>query len=259
MNLKHRHEEVFEELKEYLEVLAGGYPVAEMSSTYEQIEECFKALACCHLLRNADPDKFQRDLVRAAFARRDFLLRCEAEKNENDHRRARSRSGGVFAALAAADVDLASEVSALSPKQWLRDGEYVDDFAYHIVLHHLLMGADQPTLEMAVAAYEEALDGRNDARLNICVALVARDGATFEDAFRALVAAQAAQMDEERPGKEAISTFEPQSLVFVEGLALLRLAERAGIATSTEYPPLCPAMARVAPLGQRLENILAEL
>jgi hypothetical protein len=259
VTLEQRHEEIFEDLKEQLGVLAGKYPVVEMGAIYEQIEECFKALACCHLLRNADPAKFQRNLIWSALGRREFLLRCELEKNQEDHRRARSRSDAVFAALAAGDSALAREVGDRAPMDRIREGEYQDDFAYHMLIYEILREAAPAMLATALAAYETALDGGPSERLTVCTALTSADGPAFEEAFQALLSAQVTKMEDERAVNEAVATFEPQSRLFIEGLALLRLAEQRGIVPSSPEYPLCPSMARVGPPQQRPDDIFAEL
>lgn len=260
MTLARRHEDVFEDLKAQLSLVAGNSPVSELGPVYEQVEECLKALACCHLLRNADTAKFQNNLVWAALARREFLDRCQVERNLSDHRRARSRSEAVFAALAAGDLALALEVGDLSPMDWIRDGEYEDDFAYHWLVHLLAKNSDAGALQRAFDAYERALDDGPGERLAVCRALCTKDSAAFEEAFPALVAAQAARMDEARAGDEAIDTFEPQSRLFIEGFALLRLADTQGISpASPGYPPLCDSLARLAPLPVRPDDIFVEL
>jgi hypothetical protein len=260
MSLADRQEQVFEILKEQICVIGAKYPVAEMGTVYEQVEECFHALACCHLLRNADKNKFQNNLVWSALGRRHFLMRCESEKNPNNFCLARSRSDAIFCALAAGDLELAIEVGDRSPPAPMLDGEYEEDFAYHVLVYLLAKAADSPVLEKARADYEKALDGGDPERLAVCTALCGRDAAAFDESFRALVAMHTALMDEQRPQNADRPTFEPKSLLFVEGLALIRLADLRQIARpKRDYPPQCPSIAFVKSLRTRPDDIFQEL
>jgi|GEM_PF-2286175 len=259
MSLAQRHEVIFETLKDHLCVIGGKYPAAEVGLVYEDIEDCFHALACCHLLRKADKRKFQNNLIWAALARRHFLLRCQQEKNDADFRRARSRSDAIFCALAAGDRELAIEIGGRSPDAAVREGEYPDDFAYHVLIFRLAASADDDLVTAAYEAYKaEATDGGE--RLAVCEALCVRDASAFDEAFAHLVDHHTTQMNEERPARPDQPTFEPKSLVFVEGLALLRLAEWRTIERlRREYPPQCPSIAIVKPAAARPDDIFLEL
>jgi hypothetical protein len=54
-------------------------------------------------------------------------------------------------------------------------------------------------------------------------------------------------------------TFEPGSYVFVEGLALLRLADRFGIGPQRREYPRCPYLVRMTPLRARPDDIFLEI
>lgn len=259
MSLAQRHEVIFESLKEHICVIGAKYPVAEVGQVYEDIEDCFHALACCHLLRKADKRKFQNNLVWAALARRHFLLRCQQEKNDADFHGARSRSDGIFCALAAGDRDLAVEIGRRSPDAVMKDGEYPDDFSYHVLIYRLAAAAADDQVKAAFEAYKaEAKD--DGERLAVCEALCSRDASAFDETFAKLVDHHTTQMNEERPSHTDRPTFEPKSLLFVEGLALLRLAELRGIERRRrEYPPQCPSTAIVKPASVRPDDIFLQL
>jgi hypothetical protein len=254
-----RHEVIFESLKDHLCVIGAKYPAAEVGQVYEDVEDCFQALACCHLLRKADKRKFQNNLIWAALARRHFLLRCQREKNDADFRQARSRSDAIFCALAAGDRELAIEIGKRSPDTAVKEGEYPDDFAYHFLIYRLAASAPDEEVTAAREAYKASVDDGGE-RLEVCEALCARDASAFDDAFAQLVDHHTTQMNEERLAQPDRPTFEPKSLVFIEGLALLRLAEWRGIERRRrEYPPQCPSIAIVKPAPSRPDDIFLEL
>lgn len=259
MNLEEAQRNGISEAKDQLSVLEGGFPLASLGKVYESLGELFAGVACCSLLLNADVAKYQRQLVWSAFSRRRYLKRCRAE-GLSDLYQARSRSEAVFCALAAGDRPLAAEVGELSPTAFIPDGEYPDDFAYHALVHAMAGGAPEDTLAERLAQYERELDGGPGERLAVMAALHARDAAAFEETFPALVAAQAEAMVEERIINAEDPSFEPRSRLFIEGLAILRLAELRDMPPAqSEYLPLCPELARVSPLSERPEDLFATL
>jgi hypothetical protein len=256
MSLAHRQEQLVSAIKEGISVIAAKHPIGELGDAYEELEEAFEALACCHLLLHADVTRFRHNLVWSVFARRDYLTRSAAEALDDFHL-ARSRSQAVFCALAAGDPALAVAVGDLSPGLPMRDGEYPDDFAYHWLIHLLQKSSDDVSLDAASLALERA-DGQTE-RLEVCKALITRDAAAFESSFEELIVVHEGLMAEELPLHEDRPTFEPRSQLFVEGLALLRLAEQRGIIPAADDYRLCPSLARLRTPSPPPEDIFALL
>jgi hypothetical protein len=93
---------------------------------------------------------------------------------------------------------------------------------------------------------EASLEGGPSQRLPVCRALLARDQAAFDEAFASLLSARRTETNAAKKTFEAEElTFQPESRVFVEGLALLVLADQRGLKTAPEYLPLCPSLARL--------------
>ena len=92
---------------------------------------------------------------------------------------------------------------------------------------------------------EAALSGTDSPRCAVVQALVARNAATFETAFDALIAVRQAEIraDIARSQLETPQIVAERQ-VFIEGLALLRLADAAGMATRVAHL-YCPSNARV--------------
>src|SRR6185369_13174935 len=112
----------------------------------------------------------------------------------------------------------------------------------------LALLVEDPPVETEARAllprFERALDGADSARLVVCRSILDRDQLGFDESFEALLAEREAQI---RDDKERGQTEEPpviaQRRVFVEGVALLRIAERFGLTTQAEYR-FCPLLAR---------------
>lgn len=259
MKLRDARTEILELLKEQLSIIAGGYPAAKLGEVFEDVAKCFQAIGCANLLISADAEGFHRNLIWAGFTRRHFLNRSLAERSADDFHLARSRCESFFCTIAAGDILLAREIGDLSAQRWLPDGEYEDDFSYHLFLSLVINGSDAPACASALERLEGSLRGAPPTRLDICRAIHARSSADFEAAFGALLDAHLQWVEEGRSLFSDDVTFAPRSYVFVEGLALMRLAEQLQIGPREREYPLCPSIARVNPLRARPDDLLVEI
>jgi hypothetical protein len=188
---------------------------------------------------------FGQNLTRSGRVRLAYLHRIGGEGAEDDHHSASARIDGLMDALAASGLFLGREIVMASRHSWLPGAEYEDDFCYAQLIHRLvLQESDQPTNAL-IQQYENVLDGQPNARLDVCRALLNRDQSAFDEAFDSLIhvqedkiAADKARFQLEEP--EVMS----QRLIFVEGLAVLRLATLHGLKTESDYL-LCPSIARL--------------
>jgi Immunity protein 49 len=207
---------------------------------YEDAAEALRAHGILRLLVDAERDGFSTSLVMSGHARRAFLRRC-ARQRYADCFLAFSRSGSMLDAIAADDLTLAAEIFSLSAATLRRGDEYEDDFRWQRFLGVLLTGAPSSELDAALAALDAASEG-SGARLALAKALRARDAAAFDEAFRALLAERSALNEEDAARSAEEVTVAAGALVFVEGIAVLKLARRSGIAVAHEYP-MCPTLA----------------
>lgn len=220
------------------------YPIEQVGRLSSEISEKFRSLAIMQLLGEASTDLFLHNLMRSARARVTFLERLQREGIVDDYYRASGRYGPLIDAIAAADFDCARRIAELSPVE-MQPGEYDDDYLYAQILHRLIQ-EDPPVAELnALATQLEAfLNGEPSARLDAARALITADQQAFEAAFEDLLFDFEARV---RKAKERGQLEEPmvlaQRAVFMEGLAVLQLAENGGLLTDSEYP-YCPALAR---------------
>jgi hypothetical protein len=205
---------------------------------YELAAECLRAHAILRLLFDAKGDKFSNDLVMSGQARRAFLRRCRAAGYTNYYA-ARSRTGSLFDAIAGNDFGLAAEIAHLSPDEFRPGDEYEDDFYYQLYL-----GVSVSAPESGRAAILErfaAAAGDNNTRLQVCQALEGHNSAAFAEAFENLLLERKREIAADGAAKEDL-TVAIGTKIFIEGVALLRLANRSGIPIAPEYA-MCPAMA----------------
>src|SRR5581483_2076951 len=259
MSLADKRSSLLEDVEDQLAVIAAGDPVKEVGDVFEQAARDFQAIACCNLLLKADRKGLQKHLFWAGLTQRTFLERSQRQGNVGDFRLARSRWDSMYCAIAAADDRLAGEIHALAPKDWIQDGEYEYDFAYHLFISLVATGGDQPSRATALARFEKALDGSASIRLELCQAIQSASGPLFEDALARLADARVAEVKKEREtANDDDAAFEPLASVFVEGLALVRLGAVLGLAPLRDYP-LCPAIGWLQPASRRPDDLFAEI
>jgi hypothetical protein len=157
-----------------------------------------------------------------------------------------TRNVPLLDAVVAEQWPLAAELAAHSAQQWQQGEEYEDDFAWAAVLQALVLPEDTRRALLAERLERlEAVGAETQAsKLAAARALLAGDGAGFH---RALEAAHAAYEEvTERHAKQGTLPrrgFLPHRHLWMEGLALLRLAERAGLPPPGAYLRYCPRLA----------------
>jgi hypothetical protein len=142
---------------------------------------------------------------------------------------------------------LAREIVKMSRVTWLEGSEYEDDFCYaQLIQGFVSQEMSEYERNTLIARFERVLDGRPSARLDLCRALGNREQESFDEAFDNLIREQEAKIASD---KARFQLEEPevmsQRLIFVEGLAILRLATLSGLKTEPEYL-FCPSIARLS-------------
>jgi hypothetical protein len=92
-----------------------------------------------------------------------------------------------------------------------------------------------------LARFDVAAEGEGP-RLAVCQALDAGDADAFEDAFGNLLRARELENEEDKARAAEEAAVAVGTKVFVEGIAVLTLARRAGIPIARDYP-MCPMLA----------------
>jgi hypothetical protein len=246
-------------LSEYLQVLAydiafwmsayqnSSYPLDQLGDVTEDVTAKLRAAAIIALLAKGDSDGYYHNLMRSARCRVAYLQRCHAAGHAMDHHQASSRLGGFMDAVAAADFVTARQIVSLSPRDWLEGHEYEDDYCYAQIVHELIAAQpDAARLSALFARFEKYLDGQADARLALTKAIHERDQGGFDEGIEALIAQHTDEIEaEKKRNKIEEPAMIAERQVYVDGLALLRIAERLDFTLQGEYLYL-PSMARVA-------------
>lgn len=226
--------------------LSPSYPLPHLGRLSIDVCTKLRALAIAVLLVKADVDRFHHNLIRSALVREAYLRRCRDEGAPLDHHRASGRTAGLLDAIAASAPDIARRIVALSPTDLHKGHEYEDDYCFAQVLHRLVMPTP-PEAEILplLERWAEYPPASSDARLEVCRALLTRDQAAFDEAFESLLN----RRDDQISAEKARNKLEEPAVVaerhvYVEGLAVLRLAAARGLVTQSEYR-MCPSLARL--------------
>ncbi len=235
-----------------MEELSSGLrePLApqEREELLHAFSEHCRIAAIGALLTEADVPELRRCLTLSAQARV-TLLRTQPHQVLNRFR-CSSQSAPFFDALVAGADTLALEIARHSPLHWAGDEELEEDFRYARFLYVFLLDGLQPTpsAEAALAAFQRADDAGGDfptPRRTLCEALFAPHQATFQRALEDLLREheQDAREREESGPLLHPARHHTGKHVFIEGLALLHLAETRGLRTQRDHP-LLPGLAR---------------
>jgi hypothetical protein len=239
---------LLEEARDGVSGAAYGPPAAEAGPLYEGLVDSFQGLAICNLLLDYNAEQFRTDLVFAAGARRQFLQICQRD-GAPAPQCAVSRTEALFCALAARADVLAGDLVRLGPPEWVGGAEYEDDFCYHALLSHAAVpeqAGGLPPPDALLARFAAVLEDGTTPRLEVCRALAAADPTAFRLAFDGLLVERAAWADELYPARRDQPLFLVARHVFVEGLALLALADARGWPMADAYA-FCPEPGRLAP------------
>jgi hypothetical protein len=220
-----------------------GLPFAQMGELAYEVCRKLRTIAIAVLSAKADVNTFYHNLVRSGRIRERYLARCIDENQLLDHYRSSGWYAPLMDTIAARDFDLARRIAVLSPADFNEGHEYKDDYCYAQLVFHLI-GEGKHDPAGLLARFEAYAEAEPNARLDVMKSLVAVSQEDFDVAFSALLHEHRQTID------DAIESGEFEDLhanasrrIFVEGLAMLRIAELNRLATEREYQ-FCPSIAR---------------
>jgi hypothetical protein len=155
-----------------------------------------------------------------------------------------------FDALGAGDFDGAAGIARRSRRTWAQDVEYEEDFLFvEFLMQHFFLDAGPAQGEALLERYEKALQGAEDIRLELCRALLHSQEENFNQSLERFLSERRDRLEELSEGRTVADELLATEWSFsVEGLALVRLAERKSIPTEVEYLHV-PSIARELPPG----------
>ncbi|MBJ6761552.1 immunity 49 family protein [Myxococcaceae bacterium JPH2] len=227
----------------------GQRPAEEREQFLFHMSRHGRIAAISGLLVRMDVPAFHDRLRRSGTYRLRLLRERQAEGRPFNHFTGTGQIAPLCDALAAGDDALAKEIAALSAPSWVRRKEFEDDCHYGRILGLLASdGSPIPSdAELLLADLVRSTGEDSAPRVRICRALLVQEPEAFHGALQALVEEHGAHFRSRAGSLEASQAyFQTERAIFVEGLALLRLAMRRGLAVEErEYAFLpSPAWAR---------------
>jgi len=217
----------------------------EHAKLVEELGSHLRSLAIMVLLGFGKTDRFHHNLIRGARLRLGYLQRCQETDALEEHDFVSGILDPLFDSIAAGDWDLSLTLMRAAPPAYRRGHEYEDDFCSSQLLRQLVEGVPDSAAWAALLHRAEAAFGDPaHPRLALFRAIGERDQAAFDKGFEALLRARSASIDAASKGELAGAPVLAQRAVFIEGLAMLQLAQRFGLVTAPEYA-MCPSLARV--------------
>jgi len=183
------------------------------------------------LLSALDAQGFRQNLYQSGRAYA-FLLRMAQQGYAVDtYSTCKSRAEPFWDAVAADDIESAQEIASLAPAQWQQGLENESDYRYVDFIHALLRSPDErPVLEARFTAFERSTEGSDSARLGLCTALIQRDEQRFGSTLLELLDEHHQHHSELiRTNSIAHEDAQTQAFVFIEGIALVKLARLVDI------------------------------
>jgi hypothetical protein len=219
---------------------ASGEDLATIALSY-------RILGICALLREADAERFATLLCKAGQARLQLLQVAGTGQRLPPALQAASGDVGLGAALAAGDFATAARIAALSPSTHVDGFEDEEDFLFFHFLHQLLRTpVEEDALRRTLDRWTRVVDDEPTPYLSICQALLDADEAAFLAALEEVLEARKDSLRRYRRqldfDRELHAT---EGKVYVNGLALVRLAESRGLSVPERYE-LLPRLARAA-------------
>jgi hypothetical protein len=233
---------------------------ADIGNLSMEYHDKLRELAIIELLTFGIASEFYKELNLSGSARKTYLTRCRDEGLDKEVHRVSGRYEPLLDTLAAGDFDLAGAIAELSLSDYRQGYEHEGDYCYAQILHRLVKPtppADE--LTALLDRFDSIAEPQLNTRKAILRALAEKDPAAFEQAFGALLDEFKAEngeyqewdcdkfeeMHEEDADETELLNMldDAKQQVFIEGLALLRLAEKSGLETKTDYP-YCPAIVR---------------
>lgn len=224
------------------------YDLIALGDIALEVGRKFRALGIMGLLATGDNSHLHDNLRLSGEYRVKYLQRVVTAQRYELHHFVLGRVHPVFDLIAAGENTLLASLMDLSPSDLHPQREYLADHCYINLLAAFSLsgsaatGFDEGTVRTSLEQYEQWLNGETDPRFEICTAFANSDEAAFLDAFHMLLAQRLNDIEEHRDTDLEDAIIAAERFIFVEGLALLRIARLRSFEVDQEFA-LCPRSA----------------
>lgn len=217
----------------------------ELGPLCDELNIFYRTCGIAAILIDLDSDKFYHMLIRSGYTRL-FLLEQFSGEHKMESRFCKiTRSNGLFDSIAANRIDIAKEIADLSPMKWNKKFEYEDDYCFILFIHEMIKNPENNILEFILQRFKGILANQSSSKYDVCFSLLERDDSSFDQSFMAMLNDWENELDRQAKsiGRNEVE-FSTAKYVYIQGLALLKMAEKLGIKTKDEYL-FCPKEARM--------------
>lgn len=191
----------------------------------------YRRRGIARFLESGDTGLLMQDLQRSGAAFAAYLEWADGQS------RIASKANAFYDAIASGDAQAAAKIGRLTATTPSPDYEYEDDFLYiRFLMGRFFLNANAAELSASAQRYESVLAGIDDPRYEICQSFLGLRPEQFEAGFEELLSQReeryAAGIDAEEIIEEDWAT---EGQIFVEGMALLRLARSVAFPVQKEY------------------------
>lgn len=228
------------------------YDLKALGSIALEVGRKCRALGILGLMATGSGVHLQENLRRGGGYRLQYLQRVKMQGRIELHHYVRGRVNPVLDLVAAGESRQLQALLEAGPADYRPAHEYLPDHCLVTFLANLSLAAasgegheHEALARQALEEYEQWLDGETDPRHDVCLALVEADQAEFLDAFHMLLAQRVEHIEEHRSTDLEDVLIASERLIFVEGLAFLRIARDRGLDVDQDFT-LCPRSAMSA-------------
>jgi len=193
--------------------------------------DTYRQRGVCSFLLTGGAQVFHLNCMQSSSAYLQFLATAERSQS------ATSQAKPFYDAVGSGYWDCARDIAVASRMNWNPAKEYEDDFLFVLfLLKHFFLDAVETECRHIISQHESVAEGADQAHRDVCLAFLDRDPALFDESLREILQVRAHRV-EGMVAREAIPEEHWSWLRYFssEGLALLKLAERAGLATDIDY------------------------
>ncbi len=218
---------------------------SQLPEAYDSLVKSYRRLALAYLLDEADIEAFAENLLKASDAYISFQTKIKNGLEADPNFYCTSKSLAFYDALCAGNLSMATQIAKLTSQTHFNEIEYEDSFLRLRVFQDIFLKVDVGIIAKRLARWFELTEGRPNYFADVAKSLFENDSEFFMTSFNALVERRSVVMEEYRK----LLNYDPvvdntEGKIFLDGLAILRIAELHGMPTSKEYP-MIPEIVRL--------------
>lgn len=220
-------------LSEHLKLISQKKYSAEQ---FLKTSSCFRMLGCGNYLLTIDINNFFDNLYKSAVVYLEFMTLKDSVVFD-PYYLCKSKGIPLLDAIVIHNFDLARKISAKMACTFQKNMEYEEDFHYYNCLSLLSEETlDADTLNKTMLDFETSSDGGDSNRFKVIKAISQKDGLFFNESLSVLISEWNNEIKRKRKS-ENIDPYEnmTSSNIFIEGIALIRLAQKCGITVDDKF------------------------